>query len=268
MRLMCPNCEALYEVPTEAVMPDGRDVQCSNCSTTWFVTPDQTRTKGALDVAQQPKATAQPRRAPSMSNDIQATLQQEAAREIAARRARSSATAAMAEQKDLGLDEVGFPAADANKAAAATRPAPQPVTQQAPPPPPPNAPRPTPARRSLPDIDAINSSLAASAPELGKPTPKREARPTEVKRKRSKTGFRLGFWAAMVTMALGLGLYGFAAEAKAQLPMIAPYVDQFTAYCDVAQAWILARADQGQIWLDNLQSSWAAAETPAPTDQN
>ncbi|MGJ5621471.1 zinc-ribbon domain-containing protein, partial [Sulfitobacter sp. MF3-043] len=32
MRLICPNCDAQYEVmPT-----DGRDVQCSNCGQTWF----------------------------------------------------------------------------------------------------------------------------------------------------------------------------------------------------------------------------------------
>ncbi|KAJ56095.1 hypothetical protein ACMU_10075 [Actibacterium mucosum KCTC 23349] len=36
MRLVCPNCDAVYEVD-DAVIPDGgRDVQCSNCGTTWF----------------------------------------------------------------------------------------------------------------------------------------------------------------------------------------------------------------------------------------
>ncbi|MGB5871974.1 MAG: zinc-ribbon domain-containing protein, partial [Albidovulum sp.] len=36
MRLICPNCDAQYEVE-DAVIPDeGRDVQCSNCGTTWF----------------------------------------------------------------------------------------------------------------------------------------------------------------------------------------------------------------------------------------
>ncbi|MEP2783400.1 MAG: zinc-ribbon domain-containing protein [Pseudoruegeria sp.] len=38
MRLICPNCDAQYEVD-DAVIPDnGRDVQCSNCSNTWFQT--------------------------------------------------------------------------------------------------------------------------------------------------------------------------------------------------------------------------------------
>ncbi len=36
MRLICPNCDAQYEVPDDVMPPDGRDVQCSNCGTTWF----------------------------------------------------------------------------------------------------------------------------------------------------------------------------------------------------------------------------------------
>ena len=38
MRLICPNCEAQYEVPDDAIPPGGRDVQCSNCQQTWFQT--------------------------------------------------------------------------------------------------------------------------------------------------------------------------------------------------------------------------------------
>jgi predicted Zn finger-like uncharacterized protein len=36
MRLTCPNCGARYEVADSMIPPEGRDVQCSNCSTTWF----------------------------------------------------------------------------------------------------------------------------------------------------------------------------------------------------------------------------------------
>lgn len=36
MRLTCPNCSARYEVDDSMIPPEGRDVQCSNCSTTWF----------------------------------------------------------------------------------------------------------------------------------------------------------------------------------------------------------------------------------------
>lgn len=40
MRLICPNCGAQYEVPDEVIPEAGRDVQCSNCGTTWFQTPE------------------------------------------------------------------------------------------------------------------------------------------------------------------------------------------------------------------------------------
>jgi len=36
MRLICPNCEATYEVPDDVIPEAGRDVQCSNCGDTWF----------------------------------------------------------------------------------------------------------------------------------------------------------------------------------------------------------------------------------------
>jgi predicted Zn finger-like uncharacterized protein len=36
MRLVCPKCDARYEVPEENIPTTGRDVQCSACDTTWF----------------------------------------------------------------------------------------------------------------------------------------------------------------------------------------------------------------------------------------
>ena len=36
MRLVCPNCDAEYEVDDAAVPKEGRDVQCSNCGHAWF----------------------------------------------------------------------------------------------------------------------------------------------------------------------------------------------------------------------------------------
>lgn len=36
MRLVCPNCDAKYEVPDDAIPDTGRDVQCANCGHAWF----------------------------------------------------------------------------------------------------------------------------------------------------------------------------------------------------------------------------------------
>jgi len=40
MRLICPNCDAQYEVGEGVIPAEGRDVQCSNCGHTWFQYPD------------------------------------------------------------------------------------------------------------------------------------------------------------------------------------------------------------------------------------
>lgn len=42
MRLICPNCDAQYEVDAALIPAAGRDVQCSNCGTTWFQEPQET----------------------------------------------------------------------------------------------------------------------------------------------------------------------------------------------------------------------------------
>ncbi len=36
MRLVCPNCDAEYEVDDAAIPKGGRDVQCSNCGHAWY----------------------------------------------------------------------------------------------------------------------------------------------------------------------------------------------------------------------------------------
>lgn len=36
MRLKCPRCSAQYEIDGALIPEKGRDVQCSNCGTTWF----------------------------------------------------------------------------------------------------------------------------------------------------------------------------------------------------------------------------------------
>jgi predicted Zn finger-like uncharacterized protein len=52
MRLVCPNCEAKYEVPEDAIPETGRDVQCANCGHAWYQM--RTRTGGGAEPAAAP----------------------------------------------------------------------------------------------------------------------------------------------------------------------------------------------------------------------
>ena len=51
MRLVCPNCDAQYEVDAEAIPEGGRDVQCSNCGNTWFQAPPDLEAEMAAEEA-------------------------------------------------------------------------------------------------------------------------------------------------------------------------------------------------------------------------
>jgi resuscitation-promoting factor RpfA len=59
MRLVCPNCEAKYEVPEDAIPETGRDVQCANCGHAWYqMRPRAAGAEGAP--AAEPAASSTP----------------------------------------------------------------------------------------------------------------------------------------------------------------------------------------------------------------
>jgi predicted Zn finger-like uncharacterized protein len=100
MRIICPNCDAHYEIEASAIPPGGRDVQCSACGHFWFQPSAHPAPAGAfddlpededaaaldaedaLDPAEAPAAADRPELDPA----IRALLREEAERETAARR--------------------------------------------------------------------------------------------------------------------------------------------------------------------------------------
>ncbi len=70
MRLLCPKCDAEYEIPDDVIPAEGRDVQCSGCQETWFVPAD-----------------TPPRARTSIDPKVSSILQQEVQREMEARKA-------------------------------------------------------------------------------------------------------------------------------------------------------------------------------------
>ena len=99
MRLSCPSCGAVYEVPDDAIPAGGRDVQCTNCGHTWFhgdAEDDSPAVAPAVVAAPEPATAfddgpgsgteeAPLRRAP-VDPELRQVLREEAEREIEARR--------------------------------------------------------------------------------------------------------------------------------------------------------------------------------------
>ena len=63
MRLICPNCDARYDVDASMIPASGRDVQCSNCGRTWFQEPASAAPEPALAVAEADEAVREEPRA-------------------------------------------------------------------------------------------------------------------------------------------------------------------------------------------------------------
>lgn len=86
MRLVCPNCDAQYEVDDAVIPASGRDVQCSNCGHTWFqpgayvpaedtVTAPETPDVADADDDWEDTPAAAPTPAPEMDGDDTATVE-------------------------------------------------------------------------------------------------------------------------------------------------------------------------------------------------
>ncbi|SFE31652.1 zinc-ribbon domain-containing protein [Roseivivax sediminis] len=70
MRLICPNCEAQYEVPVEVIPTGGREVQCSDCGHTWYQRhPGDPAPESAGDAAPQTDSDAAPTPDPEAERD-------------------------------------------------------------------------------------------------------------------------------------------------------------------------------------------------------
>ncbi len=276
MRLICPHCDAQYEVADNVIPDEGRDVQCSNCGTTWF--QDSAKTLAAAGVLQEepktPEASAEPvdvpkPKAADLSSDVPeevevpaqapaendeadapedtveeetpvpqstvseesaAILREEAMRELKARLAEGSG---LETQEELGIDEANAEPAPARTVEPVPVPVPVPVpggsagvsrdveTSEA------VARTVRPNRSKLPDIEEINSTLSAASTRKALSMDEEEGAATGNSR---RTGFRIGFIAAMILAVLALGTYIYApnlAQAYPEAgPALAAYVEQ------------------------------------------
>ena len=262
MRLICPNCDAEYEVEDSAIPDTGRDVQCSNCGHAWFQLPPEIElaleqeeelfgqaaaeaSPSAVPVDVAPAAASgsvpppvaaaprtpvagpagePPRR--TLDENLMAILREEAEREAAARRSEGSV---IETQPDLGLAAPPAPspppaaAAPASTLAGAARRIAEMQGKD------PDAPPPRPAARRdlLPDIEEINSSLKGSDAPASLPEPGHAGKAVDEQR-----GFRSGFALSLFLAVVLLAAYVAAPQIKAQIPAVADSLDAYVAWVD------------------------------------
>ena len=237
MRLICPNCEAQYDVSDDAIPPGGRDVQCSNCQQSWFQMekpvvpgrdtsqktisklpdvveiPDIDDDETAPDMADQDAIVTPPKTArKGLDSAVANILRQEATREGAVPSGPKSAPpptqvdrpaevvdASETRQRiaQMTVEEGGTPAGRSAAVAAASVGA---VTAT-------NV-------RAVPDIHEINAALRARA-EASDTSGLTEDEKQEAAQ---RGGFRRGFTIILLLMAILMLPYIFADQITENLP--------------------------------------------------
>lgn len=254
MRIKCTNCTAQYEVSDDVIPEEGREVQCSNCGTTWFqskhpeaedaIQPTATAeasndTDTSAAPAQRPNPDPSENRRPArpareMANSapeqqferktavepaVASILQEEAQRESRIRAAETNldADAAISRQ----MEDLSSPG----------------------------------SRDLLPDVEAINSTFrsggAAAAAAGG-------AAVAASGRKRG--GFFRGFVFIVLLVAIAAAVYVFAPQISEQVPQAKPYLDTYVATVD---EWRLKLEDAVRQYLPQPESTNAPEADPA-----
>ena len=244
MRLTCPNCAAQYEVPEDAIPPEGRDVQCSNCGQTWFAragddADDTLVAEDSLTVdtpepapvaaseadafddeiafddedAAPPEAIPAAAQRPSLSEEAADVLRQEAAREKAQRDQVPLET-----QTEMGLQEPpksARPVAEEVEPTVTEGPTPAEIAAQS------TGAVEAQSRKSrrdlLPDIEEINSSLRATSDRA---TAEEQDIEPETEEEATRRGFRLGFGIVALAIACAILAYARADDVVAALPAL------------------------------------------------
>lgn len=238
MRLVCPNCDAEYEVDASVIPDTGRDVQCSNCGHAWFQQPPeaeaalaaeaslhdapparhdpQERTPSAA-IGPDPTPAAPSTAAPepqrrSIDESVLAVLREEAEREVDARRADPPAAFEMQTEMGLAAGHKAIAGVAAEAIGA------DPITKAA------NR------REMLPEIEELNSTLRSSTEKRSASAHADIGADTAVAPKRS--GFRSGF-TLMILLAVALAvIYLMAPKLSDQFPAAAPALTSFVSMVD------------------------------------
>ena len=231
MRLLCPNCDAEYEVDASVIPDNGRDVQCSNCGHAWFqMSPEiaaEIEAEDALYDAPPAPMLAPPAAAPvedaprrSIDESVLAVLREEADRETAARRGETPQT--IETQTEMGLTAQAAAASSAAQRIARMKGVEASVASPAPV-------RPQSRREMLPEIEEINSSLRASSE---KRTGVAAAVSDSMGADKGTGGFRTGFVLMLLLAIVMVVVYIMAPKIVQQIPGAAGTMETYVAIID------------------------------------
>lgn len=254
MRLVCPNCEAKYEVPDDAIPETGRDVQCANCGHAWFqmrqkpfAAPEAEHGKDAGPVAEPITGAAASAESPSTPQAetvavpdvvpavdaaaVSAGVGTDAPTASAGYAVDDSVLAILREEAEretqarkadsLPLEsqpDLGIDAAlSPTQRRAAMLRADETIGA-----------KPSARRDLLPDVEEINSTLRPSEqpPEEGMATDM----PAAIAAKRG--GFRSGFLAVMSLAILGTAIYISAPQIGGLVPELTEPLDAYVSFID------------------------------------
>ncbi|MBY4894560.1 zinc-ribbon domain-containing protein [Rhodobacteraceae bacterium N5(2021)] len=267
MRLTCPNCSAKYEVDEAMVPPGGRDVQCSNCSQTWFQPGPRRVEPPAPEPAPEPAA---PEREPRLSE-----VAVEGPSGAPGAEANAEAPRPTRRQIDPGVTDILREEAEREARLRRGDPPPEPAPQQEEMPLA-SKPRPTreerlaelegaedafdteqisaavasaaaaSRREQFPDIEEINSTLRATGDRH-----EDEASATDVDTVgaagRRRGSVRRGFFMMIILAAVLVGIYSYAGQISEAVPQAGPALE---SYLDTVNA--------ARFWLDDMARSLAS----------
>lgn len=249
MRLICPNCDAQYEVPTEVVPTEGRDVQCSNCGQTWFqhhpdhMPPTEEEIAASTIPDDEERVEiAEPVKRKEIDPAVADILRQEAEHEAEIREHESTN---IESQPELGLDdtedEATRRAREARERMARLR-GEDPELEV--------AEAALGSRRDLlPDIEEINSSLRStsdrqiSSDEAG------------VAPARKKRGYRRGFFTIILIAIILAAIYIYAPDIAKAVPQVDPYLSSYVSLVDQGRSWLDLKLESITKWLEATAAS-------------
>ena len=241
MRIMCPNCDAEYEVDASAIPDIGRDVQCSNCGHAWFQDHPEIAAEAEAEAAlydpPQPLGNTPSRMDPIVVDDIQLDNDDPETildlMDLDEPSPLDDATTDLAPKHELDPDALRILREEAQRETAqraAEKSQPNPDIQV----PDTAATAPIVARRVarlkgiqpqqrdiLPDVDSVNTTVVAQdrfAAVVAEPA--------------QKAGIDKGFWGVMIVAALALALYAFSPDLTRALPGFAQPLAKYVGFID------------------------------------